>query len=37
MESVVFLSNGLKAILKEEHSILKLKMLNETQFLSNVL
>ena len=35
-ESVVFLSNGLKAILKAEHSMLKLKMLNQTHFLSNV-
>ena len=35
--SVVSLSSGLKAILKEEHSMLKLKMLNHSQtFPSNV-
>ena len=34
--SVVSLASGLKAILKAEHSMLKLKMLNET-FPSNVL
>jgi len=33
---VVSLSIGLKAILKAEDSILKLKMLNQTHFLSNV-
>ena len=30
------LSSGLKAILKAEHSMLKLKMLNQTHSLSNV-
>ena len=35
-ESVVFYSNGLKAILKAEHYMLKLRMLNQTHFLSNV-
>ena len=30
------LSSGLKAILKAEHSMLKLKMLNQTRFLFNV-
>ena len=34
--SVVSLSSGLKAILKAEHSMFKLKMLNQTHFLSNV-
>ena len=34
--SVVSLSSGLKAILKAEDSILKLKMLNQTHFLSKV-
>ena len=34
--SVVFLFSGLKAILKAEHSMFKLKMLNQTHFLSNV-
>ena len=34
--SVVSLSSGLKVILKAEHSMLKLKMLNQTHFLSNV-
>ena len=33
--SVVSLSSGLKAILKAEHSMLKLKMLNQTHFVSN--
>ena len=36
MEFEVFPSNVLKAILKAEHSLLKLKMLNQTHFLSNV-
>ena len=34
--SVASLSSGLKVILKAEHSMLKLKMLNQTRFLSNV-
>ena len=34
--SVVSLSSGLKAILKAEHSMFKLKMLNQTHFPSNV-
>ena len=34
--SVVSLCSGLKAILKAEHSMLKLKMLNQTHSLSNV-
>ena len=34
--SVVSLSSGLKVILKAEHSMLKLKMLSQTHFLSNV-
>ena len=33
---MVSLSSGLKAILKAEHSMFKLKMLNQTHFLSNV-
>ena len=36
MESVVFLSYGFKAILTTEHSMLKLKMMNQTPLLSNV-
>ena len=36
MESVVFLYYGLKAILKKNHSMLKLKMLNQIHLLSNV-
>ena len=36
MESVVFLYYGLKAILKTDHSMLKLKMLNQIHVLSNV-
>ena len=34
--SVVSLSSSLKAILKAEHSMFMLKMLNQTHFLSNV-
>ena len=34
--SVVSLSSGLKAILKAEHSMFKLKMLNQNHSLSNV-
>ena len=33
---MVSLSSGLKAILKADHSMLKLKMLNQTHFLSNM-
>ena len=33
---MVSLSSGLKVILKAEHSMLKLKMLSQTHFLSNV-
>ena len=34
--SVVSLCSDLKAILKAEHSMLKLKMLNQTRFLFNL-
>ena len=37
MESVVFLSYGLKPLLRTEHDMLKLKMLNQTYLLPNVL
>ena len=33
---MVALCSGLKAVLKAEHSMLKLKMLNQTHFLSNM-
>ena len=36
MKPVVFLCYGLKASLRTEHSMLKLKMLNQTNQLSNV-
>ena len=36
MESVVFHPNGLKAILRTEHNMLKLKMLNQALLLSNM-
>ena len=37
MESVVFVSCGLKTLLRTEQGMLKLKMLNQTHLLSNVL
>ena len=37
MESVVFVSCGLKTLLRTEHGMFKLKMLNQTHLLSNVL
>lgn len=36
MESMVFHSNGLKAILRTEHDMLKLEMLNQALLLSNM-
>ena len=36
MKSVVLLSYGLKAVLRTEHNMLKLKMLNQAHLLSNV-